>query len=124
MSEAALATILIVDDDCIIRRMLKDAFEEHGYRVLLASNGVQALSVYEEHTADISVVLTDIRMPLMGGPALAAELLKRGLPRQFPIVFMSASVGDVPPGFRCIFKPFSLMQTLQTIEQSLGIGKQ
>jgi CheY-like chemotaxis protein len=106
MSEATFATILIVDDDYIIRRMLKEALEEHGYRVLLASNGAQALKVFEEHTADISVVLTDIKMPLMNGPAFVAELLMRGLPRQLPIVFMSASVSDVPPGFPCILKPF------------------
>ncbi len=122
MSAEMFATILIVDDDCVIRRMLRGAFEEHGYRVLLASNGAQALRVFEEHTADISVVLTDIRMPLMSGPAFVAELLMRGLPRQLPILFMSACESEVPPGFGCIFKPFRLMQVLQAIEESLAIG--
>ena len=123
MSADTAACILVVDDDHIIRRMLKAAFEEHGYRVLLASDGAQALRVFEEHTAHISVVLTDIRMPLMSGPAFVAELLMRGLPRQLPILFMSASASEVPPGFGCIVKPFRVMQVLQAIEESLAVEK-
>ena len=117
------ATILIVDDDRIIRRTLKDAFEEHGYRVLLARNGVQAMKVFEEHTSNISLVLTDISMPLMSGPAFVAELLLRGMPRPFPIVFMSASESEAPPGFVCIPKPFRLVEVFQRIEESLSRRK-
>ena len=119
MSAETPATILIVDDDGIVRRMLRDALEEHGYRVLLARNGAQAMKVFEEHTS-ISLVLTDVRMPLMSGPAFVAELLLRGMPRPLPILSMSGSEGEVPPGFDCIAKPFRLAQVLHKIEESLA----
>ena len=81
MSAETPLTILIVDDDSIVRRMLRDALEDHGYRVLLARNGAQAIKIFDEHTSNISLVLTDIRMPLMSGPSFVAELLLRGMPR-------------------------------------------
>ena len=123
MSAETPSTILIVDDDRIVRRMLRDALEEHGYRVLLARNGAHAMKVFEEHTSNISLVLTDIRMPLMSGPAFVAELLLRGMPRALPILFMSGSESEVPPGFVCISKPFRLTQVFERIEESLASRK-
>lgn len=73
---------------------------------------------------DISLVLTDISMPIMNGPTFVDELLLRGMPRQIPILFMSGGKAQVPPGHLHIAKPFSLAQLMKTIEQYLSLGEE
>ncbi len=68
--------ILIVDDEQSIREMTGSTLEAYGYRVMLASDGTEALSLYAKHGEDISVVLTDMMMPYMDGPALIRALEK------------------------------------------------
>jgi len=84
-------TILVVDDEQNIRRILERAFTKAGYRVLTAENGHQALRTLEEHACD--VVLTDVVMPDMTG----LELLKRARQKhpQLQIILMTA-YGTIP----------------------------
>jgi CheY-like chemotaxis protein len=66
--------ILVVDDEEAIRRIARRLLERFGYRVLLARNGAEALSLYTSHQQDIAVVVTDMAMPIMDGPALMIAL--------------------------------------------------
>ncbi len=66
--------ILVVDDEDAIRRVAQRTLERFGYQVITASNGVEALDIYERRGADIAVVFTDMAMPEMDGPELIAEL--------------------------------------------------
>ncbi|MBR8835320.1 MAG: PAS domain S-box protein [Stigonema ocellatum SAG 48.90 = DSM 106950] len=59
--------ILIVDDEVTIGEITKTTLESHNYRVLTASNGVEALILYAQHKDDVSVVLIDLMMPGMDG---------------------------------------------------------
>jgi len=68
--------ILVVDDEAAIREVTKGALESSGYRVLLASDGSEAVALYAENKDDISVVLTDIVMPIMDGRATIRSLRK------------------------------------------------
>jgi len=69
-------TILIVDDEEMIRNLLVDMLTESGnYRILTANNGKEALDIVFQEEVDL--VLTDLRMPVMGGMELLAELRKR-----------------------------------------------
>jgi two-component system, cell cycle sensor histidine kinase and response regulator CckA len=68
-------TVLIVDDEAAVREMTRQTLEAFGYRILLAAHGVEALAVYESHRADISVVVTDMLMPVMDGAATIRALL-------------------------------------------------
>ncbi|MDQ3032147.1 MAG: PAS domain S-box protein [Myxococcota bacterium] len=61
--------VLVVDDEEAIRRVVRRTLERFGYRVLLASNGAEAVALYAQHRAEIAVVLTDMAMPVMDGPA-------------------------------------------------------
>jgi PAS domain S-box-containing protein len=69
-------TILIVDDEEVVRAMAKKGLERYGYRVLLAESGLAAIDVFKRHPGDISLVVLDLSMPEMGGeealPALRA----------------------------------------------------
>jgi PAS domain S-box-containing protein len=67
--------VLVVDDEASVRTITKQTLEAFGYRVLLASNGVEAISTYVEHKRDIAVVLTDMMMPIMDGPTTIAALM-------------------------------------------------
>ena len=62
-------TILVVDDEAAVRQITKQTLEAFGYRVLLAADGSEAVSTYVQHQATIALVLTDMMMPVMDGPA-------------------------------------------------------
>lgn len=67
-------TILVVDDEEGIRSVAKRTLERFGYRVLLAVHGAEAIAIYAQRKGDIAVVLTDMAMPVMDGPALIIAL--------------------------------------------------
>ncbi|MEP6672177.1 MAG: PAS domain S-box protein [Chthoniobacter sp.] len=68
--------ILVVDDEDAVCQITRQTLETFGYRAILAANGVEALVVYAAHRAEIAVVLTDMMMPLMDGPATIRALLQ------------------------------------------------
>ena len=69
------ATILLVEDDGPIRNMTAQVLSRAGYRVLSAASPAQACSLFEEHASEIDLLLTDVVMPEMRGPALAERLV-------------------------------------------------
>lgn len=66
--------VLVVDGDEQIRRVASHTLERFGYRVMLASNGAEAVAVYAQHRAIIDVVITDMAMPIMDGPTTIVAL--------------------------------------------------
>ncbi len=68
--------ILVVDDEASVSDITRQTLESYGYRVLLASNGVDALALYNTHQAEIAVVFTDLMMPIMDGPT-TIQVLRR-----------------------------------------------
>jgi two-component system cell cycle sensor histidine kinase/response regulator CckA len=67
-------TILVVEDEDELREFIRRALVSHGYTVLQARNGLEALDVVASHSEKIHLVLTDIVMPLSGGIELAGKL--------------------------------------------------
>jgi CheY-like chemotaxis protein len=59
--------ILVVDDERAIRDVVRETLEMNGYRVLTASNGTEALTLFLKNRSDIKLVLTDLMMPIMDG---------------------------------------------------------
>ncbi|PJA32038.1 MAG: histidine kinase, partial [Zetaproteobacteria bacterium CG_4_9_14_3_um_filter_53_7] len=80
-------TILLVDDDQSVLDVTREALESIGYRVIVASEGSQAVRVYSEHAMDIALVLMDVVMPKTGGVEAARQL--RQINTQIRIVFMT-----------------------------------
>ena len=79
--------ILVVDDDQAIRDTLVSVLGRHGYRVLQASDGVEAIRFFTSHYFDVAAVLIDVGMPVLNGPALARVLLQ--LSPNLPLISMS-----------------------------------
>jgi hypothetical protein len=119
-----LATILLVDDESGIRELILKILRRHGYYVLEASNGEEALKVWREHSGAIDLVITDVMMPRMGGPELVDQLRKRGAdPR---VLYISGYTDDqniyagkFPPGTAFLPKPFTLASLLDRVREVL-----
>jgi CheY-like chemotaxis protein len=98
-----MATILLVDDEPVIREAMVRLLEGADYRVFDTYNGEDALHLIEEHP-QITLLMTDVRMPGMSGIELAHEARKRrpGL----KIILTSGYEVDRPEGFRFLQKPW------------------
>lgn len=66
--------VLVVDDEEPVRDVARRTLERFGYRVLLASHGAEAVSIFARERSQIAVVLTDMAMPVMDGPATIVAL--------------------------------------------------
>ena len=84
---AQAATILLVEDEIMLREVLEESLTEAGHKVLTAGNGVLALDVFREHAQAIDLVITDLGMPEMGGEELFRRL--RALAPQLKIMVSS-----------------------------------
>jgi PAS domain S-box-containing protein len=85
-------TILLVEDDPAVRLAAYRTLERHGYQVIVAGNGVEALKVARQHEGEISLVLTDIVMPTMGGKDLLAHLAE--IRPEMRRIYMSGYTGE------------------------------
>jgi CheY-like chemotaxis protein len=110
-------TILIVEDQPATARITGILLESWGYCVLEAHSGAEAIRIFEQHRAAVHLVLTDMIMPGLTGPQLAAELLRRD-PR-LRVVFMSGYASDVGPDTAFLAKPFNPASLSRTIRRAL-----
>ncbi|MBN2724039.1 MAG: response regulator [Deltaproteobacteria bacterium] len=84
--------ILIVEDEEIVRRINRKILSKHGYAILEAENGISALEIYHKMRGKISLVITDIIMPMMNGYELA-RIIKEDNP-QMKIIFTTGYGAD------------------------------
>ncbi|HEY9014304.1 MAG TPA: ATP-binding protein, partial [Gemmatimonadales bacterium] len=117
-------TILLVEDETAVRASVRRLLEWHGYTVLEARNGVDALRVYQSHSADIDLVLTDVVMPELGGYELVDQL--RAERPDLRVVFMSGYAeralttnGSVPSGTGYLEKPFTVETLMRRLREVL-----
>jgi eukaryotic-like serine/threonine-protein kinase len=79
-------TILVVDDDDLVRRSIAKILERNGYRVLAASGSSEALDVARQHGARIALIILDVLMPGLTGPELGRRLYDLNLPAKMLFV--------------------------------------
>jgi CheY-like chemotaxis protein len=83
-----MKSVLVIDDDILIQRLLKEELEEDGYQVSIASNGKKAISFIMNGYEKPDLVILDLRMPGMDGLETMAHMLK--LKYQLPVIIFSA----------------------------------
>jgi two-component system cell cycle sensor histidine kinase/response regulator CckA len=117
-------TVLLVEDEATVRASVRRLLEWHGYRVIEAGNGSEALRIYEDNPGAIDLVLTDVIMPEMGGQELV-ERLRVSNPA-VRVVFMSgytekaiAHNGSMPPGTGFVEKPFTVDTLMRRLREVL-----
>jgi two-component system, cell cycle sensor histidine kinase and response regulator CckA len=118
------ATILVVDDEGGIRELVLKILRKHGYQVLEAANGEDALTICREHSGAIDLLITDVLMPRLGGLELVDRLRKQGINPK--VLYVSGYTGDAnihagnfPPGTVFLKKPFTLGLLLERVREVL-----
>jgi PAS domain S-box-containing protein len=117
-------TILLVEDEELLRAVVRESLEEHGYRVLEARNSAEALSISNSFSDAIHLLLTDVIMPGMTGLALAARLSSER--PQIRVIYMSGYTSQavinhaaLPVEVRYLEKPIPTNVLLRTIRAAL-----
>jgi CheY-like chemotaxis protein len=120
------STILVVEDDVILRRLILRALWDAGYAALAVANGRAALKEIDEER--IGLVLTDIYMPELDGVELVT-MLRRSRPH-IPVIVITGGYRDKPDPMqnvvrhlgvrRILEKPFSLQLLLESVAEVLG----
>lgn len=122
-------TILVVEDNDMVRRFVRTILSRHGYNVLCAANGREALRMLDEHTTPLHLLLTDVIMPEMNGKDLFLRVSKErpGL----EVLYMSGYTEDVighhgvlDAGINFIGKPFKSAALLAKVREALQAAGQ
>jgi PAS domain S-box-containing protein len=105
-------TVLIVEDDDSLRKLMRTILKQKGYKILEAENGEDALRISEEHEGRIDLMITDVVMPKMSGKEVAERL--QPLYPQMKVIYMSGYTDDaivhhgvLAAGLNFLEKPFS-----------------
>jgi len=119
-------TLLFVDDEEILRTTAEDLLQEHGYTVITAKNGEEAVHLYTHHKHEIELVVTDIVMPIMNGVELIKVLFsinpKVRIIAAGGLLYDEASTSIRELGaFEVLLKPYTAKQLLVSIERVLEL---
>ena len=117
--------ILLVEDESEVRNLTRTLLKRHGYQVLEAANGVEALSVWQAQRETVALLLTDLVMPAgLGGQELARQL--QAMQPNLKVVFISGYSAEIAGrelqlhhGEFFVQKPFAADNLLETIRRSL-----
>jgi CheY-like chemotaxis protein len=119
-------TILLVEDSRSVLEINRKMLEGLGYQVLIATNGQEALGIYEQHRAEIELVITDMTMPKMSGIALSQALqaknprLKIIILTGYPLQPEMTTLFD-PSVVTWLQKPLKMDQLAQVVNRSLQL---
>jgi len=109
-------TVLVVEDEMLIRLSMIDVFSDAGFQVFEASHAEEAISVLQEHGSTIDVLFTDVNMP----GANDGMDLARNVRRHWPWIGLlvtsgkaTRSISEMPPGSRFIPKPYHPMDAIE-----------
>lgn len=113
-------TLLVVEDDDIVRMLIVDVLEELEYQALEAASGDSALAILQDRSKTIDLMMTDVGLPDIDGKELAMQA--RALRPDLPILFASgyAENIEVPAGMHVIGKPFSIDQLRDKVKSILA----
>jgi two-component system, cell cycle sensor histidine kinase and response regulator CckA len=122
-------TVLVVEDEAVLRELVREILSLHGYSVLEAANGLEALIVWEKHSKKVDLLLTDVAMPHgLTGRDLADQFRKEN-PR-LPVIFSSGYTQEMleanENSGECTFylsKPYNPTQLAQIVRQALDASQ-
>jgi CheY-like chemotaxis protein len=104
---ATCTAVLIVEDDPEIRDLVATFLESEGFQVFRAENGQDALEQLQS-IPEPALILADLMMPVMDGPALIAALRAHDRFATLPVVLVTAQTSQLPKGYRHVKKPIDL----------------
>lgn len=130
LEESDAATVLLIEDESGVRRLILDYLAGSGYNVLEAGSGEEGIRVAKQHLGRIDLLISDLLMPNLGGFEIARTLVQTrpGL----KILFISGYAADFdedegqpesgkpPPGTRLLLKPFPRAEFLKNVRELLA----
>ena len=108
-------TILAVDDEPLVRALVATVLKDNGYAVLTADSAASAIAVFREHSEEIELLISDIVMPGMNGPALAAKLRMQRPDLKVLLISGYYDMEQLSHGYEFLAKPFSLSDMLAKV---------
>jgi two-component system cell cycle sensor histidine kinase/response regulator CckA len=118
------ATVLVVEDEGMIRRLLERVLRQHGFRVLLAKDGAEGLALFQDHQHEIDLVISDMIMPNLNGLEMIEQIL--ALRPALPVLLMSGYTDELAQResfsrlqATLLRKPFSIQHLLGQIRGAL-----
>jgi PAS domain S-box-containing protein len=117
-------TVLLAEDDHVMRRLTRKMLEAHGYNVIEAEDGKAAIDAIQQSGTRVDLTLTDVVMKRMTGPELVLHLIE-SYP-EMRVVYMSGYTGELvanqglDSSIRLLEKPFTRASLLKTLDAALG----
>jgi two-component system, cell cycle sensor histidine kinase and response regulator CckA len=118
-------TVLVVDDEPEIRKLVSAMMAQFGYTALTADSGEHALTVYRNQSEPIDLLITDVVAPGMSGPMLADKLT--ALQPDLKVLYISGYDSTqvvqkyvVEKGHALLIKPFAVAELRKKVEEILG----
>ena len=125
MSDTGTKTILVVDDEPEVRKLVGAMVSQFGYRALTADSGEHALTLYKHHKAPIDLLITDVVAPGMSGPMLADKLTE--LQPDLKVLYISGYDNThvvqkyvVEKGHALLAKPFTMEEMQAKVRSVLA----
>jgi DNA-binding response OmpR family regulator len=121
-------TILVAEDEDPVRHLIRDVLRTHGYEVLMASDGHEALAIAAQHPGPIDLVMSDVVMPGISGLEVV-ERLSQLRPRARVMLISGyaddaiAAYGVMNPSITLINKPFQLHELTRRIREVLDAAR-
>jgi CheY-like chemotaxis protein len=120
--------ILLVDDEAAVRDIARLTLESRGYRVLEARDGAEGVAVYAQHRKDISIVISDMDMPIMNGTAMIRSL--QTINPEVRIICASGLIPSRPtakngppnPLRPLLPKPYTAGELLRTVRDLIAVA--
>jgi PAS domain S-box-containing protein len=117
-------TILVAEDELALQKLIYTLLSQLGYKVLMASDGEEAIRLYKENRKQIDVILLDLVMPKMGGDEVYSRL--HALDNSAPVILMTGYTTEPGQdesreqnGIRLLRKPYSINELAQKIREAM-----
>jgi len=123
-AERGTETILTVEDEATLRAITSEYLQAQGYKVLAAGNGIGALELCRNHSGPIDLLLTDVVLPGISGPEVAAAAL--AMRPSMRVIYVSGYIDRkidldaVGQGAAFLLKPYNLADLTRKIREALG----
>jgi two-component system cell cycle sensor histidine kinase/response regulator CckA len=118
--DGAVATVLVVEDERVVREMLLAVLARFNYRVLVATDGLEGVELYRAHGERIDLVLLDLSMPGLSGIEVLAQL--QSINPAVCVVILTGFAEDNPAlaEIELVHKPFRVDELIGVIKRLIG----
>lgn len=118
--DGAVATVLVVEDERVVREMLLAVLARFNYRVLVATDGLEGVELYRAHGERIDLVLLDLSMPGLSGIEVLAQL--QSIDPAVCVVILTGFAEDNPAlaEIELVHKPFRVDELIGVIKRLIG----